>query len=94
MKRLLVVSFAALMAAGCSDLTSASLPNTTTASLQPPSGAAGPIPSAISPSAPSDIDQVRNAQRTMGSKVLSAIALERVTGRKADPGRLAETNPL
>jgi hypothetical protein len=30
------------------------------------------------------------SKKTMASKVLSAIALERVTGRKPDPGRLNE----
>jgi hypothetical protein len=32
------------------------------------------------------------AKKTMASKVLSAIALERVTGRKPDPSRLNELN--
>ena len=32
------------------------------------------------------------SQKTMASKVLSAIALERVTGRKPDPARLNELN--
>ena len=32
------------------------------------------------------------ARKTMASKVLSAIALERVTGRKPDPARLNELN--
>ncbi|HJZ32680.1 MAG TPA: hypothetical protein VKF35_16300 [Hyphomicrobiaceae bacterium] len=31
-------------------------------------------------------------KKTMASKVLSAIALERVTGRKPDPSRLNELN--
>lgn len=31
-------------------------------------------------------------QKTMASKVLSAIALEQVTGRKPDPSRFADTN--
>jgi hypothetical protein len=31
-------------------------------------------------------------KKTMASKVLSAIALERVTGRKPDPARLNELN--
>lgn len=31
-------------------------------------------------------------KKTMASKVLSAIALERVTGRKPDPSRLTELN--
>jgi hypothetical protein len=30
------------------------------------------------------------AKKTMGAKVLTAIALERVTGRRPDPARLAE----
>jgi hypothetical protein len=32
------------------------------------------------------------SKKTMASKVLSAIALERVTGRKPDPARLTELN--
>jgi hypothetical protein len=32
------------------------------------------------------------SKKTMASKVLSAIALERVTGRKPDPSRLTELN--
>jgi hypothetical protein len=32
------------------------------------------------------------AKKTLASKVLSAIALERVTGRKPDPARLNELN--
>ena len=32
------------------------------------------------------------AKKSMASKVLSAIALERVTGRKPDPARLNELN--
>lgn len=32
------------------------------------------------------------AKKTLASKVLSAIALERITGRKADPSRLTELN--
>jgi hypothetical protein len=32
------------------------------------------------------------SRKTMASKVLSAIALERVTGRKPDPSRLNELN--
>ena len=39
-----------------------------------------------------DADRLRSSQKTMASKVLAAMALERVTGRKADPGRLAEAN--
>ena len=32
------------------------------------------------------------ATKTLAAKVLAAIALERVTGRKADPARLADLN--
>jgi len=32
------------------------------------------------------------SRKTLASKVLSAIALERVTGRKPDPARLNEVN--
>jgi len=32
------------------------------------------------------------SKKTLASKVLSAIALERVTGRKPDPSRLTELN--
>jgi hypothetical protein len=32
------------------------------------------------------------SKKTLASKVLSAIALERVTGRKPDPSRLIELN--
>lgn len=38
---------------------------------------------------PSDRDP---SKKTLASKVLSAIALERVTGRKPDPSRLTELN--
>lgn len=41
------------------------------------------------PSAASD-DNNDAGQQTMASKVLGAIALERVTGRKPDPARLIE----
>lgn len=36
--------------------------------------------------------QPQDMKKTMASKVLAAIALERVTGRKPDPSRLAEVN--
>lgn len=37
-----------------------------------------------------DADLRRAAKQTTSSKMLSAIALERVTGRKPDPSRFAE----
>ena len=47
-------------------------------------GFAGPAQAAESERDPS--------KKTLASKVLSAIALERVTGRKPDPSRLTELN--
>ena len=41
------------------------------------------------PTAAAEIAQVPSKQ-TLASKVLSAIALERLTGRKPDPARLTE----
>ena len=66
-------------------MTTASL---TASSLQP-IGAASATPRSA---ADAEADQLRSGQKTMASKVLAAMALERVTGRKADPGRLAEAN--
>ena len=77
MSKLLFGCLAALMLAGCSDSSTSAL-GVQTATLQPPPAAG--------------VEPPRNTQPTFASKVLSAIALERVTGRKADPGRLAEAN--
>jgi hypothetical protein len=38
------------------------------------------------------IESGQAAKKTMGAKVLTAIALERVTGRRPDPARLADLN--
>jgi hypothetical protein len=56
------------------------------ANSQPPLavGFAGPAQAA-------EVDRDPN-KKTLASKVLSAIALERVTGRKPDPSRLTELN--
>ena len=87
------MSIAALSCAGCSEtatqtLSGMSLSNVPTASLQQPGSAAGRSAS----TADTDADSLRNGQRTMASKVMAAMALERVTGRKPDPGRLVEAN--
>jgi hypothetical protein len=42
--------------------------------------------------APAQAAERDPSKKTMASKVLSAIALERVTGRKPDPARLNELN--
>jgi hypothetical protein len=49
--------------------------------LVPPAQAAAPIN-----------DPGNSGKKTLASKVLSAIALERVTGRKPDPARLVGLN--
>jgi hypothetical protein len=57
-------------------------------------GCAGsePLSSNLAPP-PQAVEQMRDpAKKTLASKVLSAIALERVTGRKPDPARLIELN--
>jgi hypothetical protein len=48
------------------------------------SGIAGPVQA-------SEVDRYPG-KKTLASKVLAAIALERVTGRKPDPARLSELN--
>jgi hypothetical protein len=48
------------------------------------SGLAGPVQAA-------EVDR-DPGRKTLASKVLAAIALERVTGRKPDPARLSELN--
>jgi hypothetical protein len=54
------------------------------ANSQPIASFAGPAQAAEPDRDPSE--------KTLASKVLSAIALERVTGRKPDPARLNELN--
>jgi hypothetical protein len=55
---------------------------------------AGLHPSSAEPPTDADIEAAiesrQAAKKTMGAKVLTAIALERVTGRRPDPARLAE----
>lgn len=58
----------------------AGLANSVSSSAQPSLGEASPV--TLSP----------GMKQTLGGKVLSAIALERVTGRKPDPSRFRELN--
>jgi hypothetical protein len=51
-----------------------------------------PLPSGLAPPAQAAEQGRDPSKQTMASKVLSAIALERVTGRKPDPARLKELN--
>ena len=51
-----------------------------------------PLSSGLAPPAQAAVPAHDPAKKTLASKVLSAIALERVTGRKPDPARLIELN--
>jgi len=51
-----------------------------------------PLSSGFAPAAQAADGELDASKKTMASKVLSAIALERVTGRKPDPARLNELN--
>jgi hypothetical protein len=51
-----------------------------------------PISSGLAPTAQAAEADRDPSKKTLASKVLSAIALERVTGRKPDPARLNELN--
>jgi hypothetical protein len=52
-----------------------------------------PLSSSLAPPTTQAVEPMRDpAKKTLASKVLSAIALERVTGRKPDPARLVELN--
>jgi hypothetical protein len=57
-------------------------------------GCAGnqPLSTGFAPPAQAGDAERDPGKKTMASKVLSAIALERVTGRKPDPSRLNELN--
>ena len=85
--RLVMMSSALLACTGCSDTASQTMAGMTTAGLGPTRANA-----ATEVAAESDADSLRTGQKTMASKVLAAMALERVTGRKPDPSRFAEAN--
>ena len=51
-----------------------------------------PISTGFAPPALANEVDPDPSKKTLASKVLSAIALERVTGRKPDPARLTEPN--
>jgi hypothetical protein len=51
-----------------------------------------PLSNSLAPQAQAAEPEPDPSRKTLASKVLGAIALERVTGRKPDPARLAEAN--
>lgn len=89
-----IVLLAALACAGCGETSGAVM--SPGAGIALGSGLAVPSAAAASYGAGSVDDgsisagdRQQLAQRSMASRVTAAIALERVTGRKPDPGRLA-----
>ena len=54
------------------------------------SGLTSPAQAAPAPPMPATVPDP--SKKTLASKVLSALALERVTGRKPDPARLIDLN--
>jgi hypothetical protein len=82
-KQLIVPTAAALICAACAGEPVAK-PYALGASVY------GMAPAAAA--APTDPEIRAALKKTMASKVLAAIALERVTGRKPDPGRLTVSN--
>lgn len=84
MIRISILALAASAVAGCSNEGISGLgAGLTTSALSGPTATAH----AIAPDAGSGESVPR---KTLASKVLAAIALERVTGRKADPSRLTD----
>ncbi len=79
----IVLSFSVL-AAGCAGETPPIAGFTTTSAL----AVATPLPVAAVAEAPVPMD--RPYRKTMSDRVLTAIALERVTGLKPDPARFRE----
>ena len=87
--RFILLTAAVLACAGCSESGLSSQQRLSTTSLQlPPALAHAPSIGSVE----DETERLRTARKTMAAKVLAAIALERVTGRKPDPGRLAEAN--
>lgn len=87
--RFAVVAAAALSCAACAK----------EGPMMPPMGLGfhGQIPTAVAatrtapaPELPAGISASGEIRQTLGGKMLSAIALERVTGRKPDPARFKE----
>jgi hypothetical protein len=78
----IVLSFAVLVT-GCASETPQIASFTTTSAL----AVATPLPVAAAAEAPAPVARPR---KTMSDRVLTAIALERVTGLKPDPARFRE----
>lgn len=88
----------ALICAGCSDSANLALTQVSANQLVVPMAASAGGPLDAGPSTGSVAGYVATApahvgpDRSLPTRITAAIALERVTGRKPDPGRLAESN--
>jgi hypothetical protein len=84
-KRILLLLAASVAVTGCAN-------ETTRGALSMQAGAAtnASMLGASSIAAEHDADLKRAAKQTVSAKMLAAIALERVTGRTADPARFGE----
>ena len=93
--RAILVAASALCVAGCSETTWGGLATLATASLNAPPDAASRAGSSVlragsvAMSSHADVGATGPQRRSMASAVVAAIALERMTGRKADSRRLA-----
>jgi hypothetical protein len=92
-RSLVIITFgaAALLGAGCSNLPIGSGVGLTTGSIGSLQivGDAQASPAELTAAGQ---DEREAMKKTQASRVLAAMALERVTGRRPDPGRLAEAN--
>lgn len=84
--RMIVVCCVAVLCGACANERS-----TAALAVQPMSAAnASPRVESAAGATERDIEMRQAAKQTIAGKVLAAIALERVTGRKPDPQRLVE----
>lgn len=83
--RLMAVSCAVTLAGGCANERA-----TTVFAVQPMAANASAMATGSVTATERDVELRQAAKQTIAGKVLAAIALERVTGRKPDPARLAE----
>lgn len=92
-RALIRFSFAALVPVLCTAC--ANEPNTKVLGYQATAQSLSIAPASAAPatgSLPQGAAGLVPARKSMADKVLTAIALERVTGRKPDPARLVETH--
>lgn len=83
----IIIAVGVLALAGC-----ANEPHTSALSLTPLSSGPAAAARRDVQMAEADVEARLAAKQTLAGRVLAAIALERVTGRKPDPSRFAQLN--